>query len=654
MNILMKNYFFLFLISVIILGSCKPESKTNDYALLTHKGDWSHDYALGSPSWDTFERLPGNPVYRGRKGMEWPVNGFLYSDPVSKNWYLYIGEYKEFYKSDQDPLTEDFKCVIFKSTDKGRSWNKCGDLFPPSMQCYDSLKIQAPDVMVTYSDGKYHMVFDWLAQSGWQRTDISGIGYAVADKPEGPFVVSKTPAKFNTQYKQNPLHKKYWRMYAPMIVKRKNDWVLLYMMDTTPTSSWALAVSTAPNPEGPYSDAKIILNVEQKTYYQPLQEYFPAFLHDGYVYFPSTSVSVNRNYQSVHRAKVEDLTNPDKYQLFSDGAFWHSENVENEYSGIWGQTFTGFVGDNDSIYVMFPSKDPHDYGTINLAKGSWSNFDKTKGFNLTANEGNTFSYLKRWIDITEIDLKFKLDGTMHLIWDFHSPIDILNSWGKFSLTQEDADYKEIVIDRAGWKINQYENGKSIIHVDSGKISRWNANENRLQLLKENGKYILVLNGEKQWNGILKSNPGIVGVALMPHSFLLANSFVVNGEQKQGSVIYGFYQALVNSGNYDNDWTFKKDSLFLCGRGAVSKKDSSFVKWNFDGKGFELYSPKGPDYGSVNIYLDGKFLKNIVLKNLKNLKSSVVYKSDEFPLGSHAVYLESMDGLLPLDCINIQL
>ncbi len=651
----MKNYLLLsiFFIS-LILGSCNPEKKAIDYALLAHKGDWSHDYALGSPSWDTFERLSGNPVCRGRKGMEWPVNGFLYSDPVSKNWYLYIGEYREFYKSDQDPTTTDFKCIIYKSSDKGRSWNKCGDLFPPSMQCYDSVRIQAPDVMVTYSEGKYHMVFDWLAEAGWQRTDLSGIGYAVSDKPEGPFVVSKRPAKFNTQYKQKPLLRKYWRMYAPMIVKREKDWALLYMMDTTPTSSWALAVSTASNPEGPYSESKIILNVERKTNYEPLQEYFPAFLHDGYAYFPATSVSINRNYQSVHRVKVEDLTNPDKYELFSGGSFWHSENVENEYSGIWGQTFTGFVDENDSVYVMFPSKDPHDYGTINLAKASWKNFNRARGFNLTANEGNTFSYLKRWLDIKDIDLKFKLDGTMHLVWDFHSPIDILNSWGKFSLIQDNADYKEIELNRTGWKIYEYENGKNIIRIDSGKVNLLNTDDNRLQLIMENGKATFVLNGEKRWSGILSSKPGIVGVSLMPHSFLFANSFVVNGAQKQGSVIYGYYQALVNTGNYDNDWTFKKDSMFLFGRGAVSKKDSSFAKWNFDGKGFELYSPKGPDYGSVNVYLDGKLLNNIVLTSSKVIRSEVVFKSEELPRGSHAVYIESMDGALPLDCINIQL
>ena len=647
-----KIYLLSILLVSILFSSCNLSVEKTDYALLSNRDKWSHDYAFGSPSWDTFERIPNNPVYRGRKGMEWPVNGFMYSDPVSKYWYLYIGEYKEFYQSDKDPATTDFGCVVYKSSDKGKNWVRLGDLFPANMLIFDSLKVQVPDVMVTYGDGKYHMIFDWLTDNGWQNIAISGNGYAVADSPEGPWKVSKRPLTFNTKYKQNPILGKYWRTYAPMIVKRKNDWAILYMMDATPTSSWALAAAISPYPEGPYSDTKIILNVERKTNYQPLQEYFPAFTHHGYVYLPATSVSVNRNYQSIYRVKPEDILNPEKYELFSAGSFWHAENVENEYVGIWGQTFSGFVDDKDSIYVMFPSKDPKNYGTINLASASWNHLERESGFNLTAHEGNSFSYLKKVIDIYAIDMKFKLDGTMHMIWDLHSPIDIMNCWGKFALDQNRADYKEIVINKNGWKINIFDNGKN--PVDSGKIEHWSANENRMQLKRENGKCSLVFNGVNCWEGTLKDNPGVTGISLDPHSYLYVSHCVVGGHQIKGSVTYGFYQALVNSGNWDSDWTFKKDSMFLYGKGAVSKKDSCFAKWNFDGKGFELFSPKGPLYGIINIYLDGKLLKNTSLNDSRETKSSLIFKSSDLTMGSHAVYIESLDGLLPLDCIKIEL
>jgi hypothetical protein len=193
---MIKNITLFALFPFILFNVFNTIGQKKDYALLLQKNDWSHHYAYGSPSWDTFERFSNNPIYRGSKGMEWPVNGFLFTDSLSKNWYLYIGEYKENYQTDKDSVTTDVNCVIYKSIDKGKTWNKLGDLFPKNMLCYDSKRIQVPDVMVTYSDGKYHMVFDWLTNHfDWLHAEDTGIGYAVSDKPEGPFLVSKIPIK---------------------------------------------------------------------------------------------------------------------------------------------------------------------------------------------------------------------------------------------------------------------------------------------------------------------------------------------------------------------------------------------------------------------------------------------------------------------------
>jgi len=347
------------------------------------------------------------------------------------------------------------------------------------------------------------------------------------------------------------------------------------------------------------------------------------------------------------------LTKANSYELFSDGGFWHSENVENEDAGIWGQTITGFI-DKDSIYVMFPSNDPKNYGTINLAKASWNKLFRERGFSLTANKGNTFSYIKKAVDVEEINMEFRLDGKMHVIWDFNSPLDKLDGWGKFTLDHTYADYKEIVIDKSGWQINVYESGKNMNQLDSGVIKDWKKDGNQILLQKINGESQLSINGLRCWQGVLTNRPGIIGLALDPNSFLFANRLIVEGPQVVGFVTYGFYEALVNSGNQDSDWEFKTDSLFLYGKGAVSKKDSSFAKWNFEGKGFEIYAPRGPLYGTVNIYLDGKMVKVISLKNEKDLKSRSIYKSLDISTGKNAVYLETSDGLLPLDCIKVKL
>ncbi len=637
------------LLSCIILGSCNIHQ---DFAQLDSKNEWSHHFAFGSPSWDSFERFPNNPVFQGRDGMEWPVNGFLFNDPASKNWYLYIGEYRRNYAMANDPVSKDFNCVIYKSADRGKSWVKMGDLFPLNMQCYDSLRIQAPDVMVVFDKGKYHMIFDWVSgNSSWSKMGQTGIGYAVADHPEGPYTVSAKPLKINTEYLNAPILNKYWRMYAPMIVKRQNDWVILYMMDTAPPRSWALAASTSQKPEGPYGEAVLIKNVEGKENYPPLMEYFPAFTHDSYTYFPATSVANNRNYQLINRVKTEDVTNPEKWEVFSAGSFWHSTGAANEYAGIWGQTITGFVDDSDSIVMMYPSKTKQNYGTINLAKASWNNLFRKNGFTLSACESSSFTWIKKCVDLNLISMDFNLTGTMHLVWDFHKPIEIKDGWGKHSFDQDEGDYKEIEISQNTWKV-KYINRLNIQVVDSGVYRNMNSTGNHLELRKADGVSVLSINNQKCWTGSLPVNPGVTGIILDPHCVLNMNCFKVEGKHLPGNLYFGYYEALLNSGNQDKDWEFKNDPMFRLGHGAISKRDSAFAKWNFEGTGFKLWLPKGPQFGTVSISLDGLLVANVNLKTDLAQTSSVVYHLKSIKEGTHALFIETIDGHLPLDCIDV--
>ncbi len=644
-----KNYLILILFFIIFAAGCKLHK---DFAQPTAQSEWSHHFAFGSPSWDTFERFPNNPVYQGKDGMEWPVNGFLFNDPISKNWYLYIGEYRRNYAIVNDSTSKNFNCVICKSTDRGKSWSKMGDLFPLNMRCYDSLRIQAPDVMVVYDNGKYHLIFDWVStNSTWTKMGQTGIGYAVADYPEGPYSVSAKPLKINTQYLNAPLLNKYWRMYAPMLVKRSKDWVMLYMMDTAAPRSWALAASKAQNPEGPYSEAVLIKNVEGKENYPPLMEYFPAFAHDVYTYFPATSVAVNRNYQLINRVKTEDVTNPEKWETFSAGSFWHSTPEPNEYAGIWGQTITGFVDDSDSIVMMYPSKNKQNFGTINLAKSSWSHLFRQDGFNLSACEGGSFTWIKKGINLDHLKLDFVLTGTMHIVWDFHKPLEIKDTWGNHTFDQNEGDYKEIEISQNQWKV-RYINGLNIQVTDSGKVRNLNETGNQMELSKVNGVFTLSVNRKQCWTGLLPVNPGVVGIILDSHSNLMMNHFDMIGRQISCKLLFGSYEALLNAGNQDKEWNFVKDPNFRMGHGVVSKQLSATAKWNFEGTGFKLWMPKGAEFGSVSVFADGRKVGNANLRSDHFMNSSVVFQLKSLPMGSHAVYITSTDGKLPVDCLEV--
>ena len=44
------------------------------------------------------------------------MNGFFFADPVSGNWYIYVGDYPEGYAG------RPCRCVLLRSTDCGQSW----------------------------------------------------------------------------------------------------------------------------------------------------------------------------------------------------------------------------------------------------------------------------------------------------------------------------------------------------------------------------------------------------------------------------------------------------------------------------------------------------------------------------------------------------
>lgn len=48
-----------------------------DYAESRYVDVWLRHPVLGDPSFDAFERVPGNPIHTGALPYGWPVNGFF-------------------------------------------------------------------------------------------------------------------------------------------------------------------------------------------------------------------------------------------------------------------------------------------------------------------------------------------------------------------------------------------------------------------------------------------------------------------------------------------------------------------------------------------------------------------------------------------------
>ena len=360
------------------LGRPAPADGPLDVACQRYRDLWLHHPNLGDPSFDSFTRMSNNPIYRGAAPFEWPVNGFLFQDPISGAWYAYIGLYPRGYWPPGG-------CRLLRSQDKGLSWQDLGVVLSGSPSTFDGDGVKpggTPDVSVCYADGAYHMIYDWAKPDN----SDGGLAYARAERPEGPFVRAGEP--IHAESRQELLLGKYKRIYGGTLLRRKNDWLILAAMSTSQNAggTWALVAMTAPEASGPYSSPRLLLYPQSRVYHPAPVEFFPSFTYAGHVYAPATSVGKNRTFQVVFRAKLEKAHQPEAWQIYQHGSCWHAEPEEWEANGIWGQTFSGFVDKEGVLMVMAPSKDEQDLGTINLAQRSLDN-PYRDGFVLSATNG---------------------------------------------------------------------------------------------------------------------------------------------------------------------------------------------------------------------------------------------------------------------------
>ncbi len=648
------------LIILIFFSSCDKDRSAagTDYAGILHRESWTHHPVFGDPSWDTFIHDPANPVLRGTAGEEWPVNGFLFHDPVSGCRYLYAGVYSRNYAFGAGGTQGNVMyCRGFRSCDGGTTWDSLGRVLPLEGIRMKGEKTDlggAPDVSVVYDGGKYHMIFDWLSQDfAWNRIGPSGIGHAVADKPEGPFIIDPEPVFSNYGVLANPLLGKYNRAYAASLVKRADGWMVLFMLDSGEYFSWALVGITAPSIGGPWSEPVILNSVESPRFYPALLEYFPAFTHDGYVYAPATSVSANRNYQVIFRSPLDKAHDPASWELWKEGSLWHAVPVENEHEGIWGQTFSGFVDDRDTLRVMFPSLDPNDFGTINTASRSWTHPYRDRGFRMSGHKAPAVSYLYQEYMEPDLDIELRYTGRISVIFDSRAPLgpDVPSSNNRIHPLML-SDQRRLELNGNTWNI-----------INSDRLSRETviatgpfipADTCRIRLGFRNGSRSLTLNGAEVWTGNVGERGGHIGLCCREHSCAEVLTFRVKGKATDSSFGYLYTELLQGAGNRMSGWTLlQKDTLYTYGMGAETAIPGARVKLNFIGTRFTVLSPKKPSFGKIKLTVDGGEAVILDIHSDRPMKSAPVYQSGLLPAGRHAVVMESAGGVMGVDCVRVK-
>ena len=624
-----------------------------DYAELQQREAWLHHPILGDPSFDTFKRLSGNPIFRGAPPYEWPVNGFLFEDPVSKDWFVYVGEYAENYVSDAQ---HDMKCTVLRSRDKGKSWERLGGIFPETPHLFDGDSAPvgaAPDVSVVYHDGRYHLIYDYLVKGAtWpsitrvEHPDSNGVGYAWADKPEGPFTRTARPV-YRTG--DHPFYyAKYRRGYAATLIRRANDWMVLMMLDSGPYFGWVLIGMRSPNPEGPYSDPVFLRSVEDDYFYPPLLEYFPAFAREGWIYAPATSVAKNRNYQAVFRARTEDAMKPEAWETFQAGSVWHAERVENEHWGIWGQAFSGSCAKDGMFNVMFPSRDQKGMGTINLASRKWDKPYRKQGFVMTGHFAPSLSLLDKDFSAFTLSVKMKTEGRVEILFGYQGAL------GPDKPTADAAphaqslrNYQAIVVENEKWRMIRVGNDGVEQMFSEGTFT---GNTLVVKAPGDPTKPGIEVNGH--FIGDCPNTHGGIGLLVGEHSRAEVGKFEIRADAVPARRNYLYTEALLGAAQSMQHWNIVKDAAFRFGEGSISTAYEVRAKWNVHCRAFTLYAPQGPQYGSAELLVDGKVIVTLDFHAETSRASHEIFKSEVFPEGNHAIVLRPAEkSVIPLDSLK---
>lgn len=631
--------------------------KVTDFAKMRNMEAWLRHPVLGDPSFDNFTKL-GQTVHRSEKPFEWAVNGSIFSDPKTGWWYYYVALYPKNYWA---PSNDVCHFIIYRSKDKGMSWENLGKGFPDFKCPFTGLEdahMGAPDAVVRYdaAEDVYWMTYDWGAGildleggAAPQYLPDAGVALAWAKSPEGPFHQLKNWVH-NNRFSESRIGR-FERGYSSAAFKRKNDWICFIMQDSGPYHGWGLTCRTAKTPDGEWSKPRLLLSPDRQGYYPELLEYCFCVQIGDKIYAPATSVAGNRNYQVVYAADIEQAEHPSAWKLVREGSLWHSRPLADERYGIWGQTLHGFIEDG-KYYTMYVGMDERKYGTLSVASCPVERPFKD-GFTISGHVGKSISpTLAAYRDFS-LDMQMDFTGTVEVFLKHHGIL------GPDRTTSNSVTSEESFAASLSVELSDKQAYRLLLRDPAGKsrVLHQGRADGKITALKTDwskGRLHLAVNGKGAWIGDLTEALEEAGMdseifaeaplAVCAHevSVFHCSRFLVEGEPLPYTLRFSAREGVL-AAMHGITWQASQREGFLTQKGYIGE-GSRWVKWNFRGNGFRLYAPKGEDLGRAEIWVDGYLYATVDLYAPQAEASRIVYEVTGLPgENRHAVVLKGYEG-----------
>lgn len=444
-----------------------------------------------------------------------------------------------------------------------------------------------------------------------------------------------------------PLLGKYHRVYASTLLRRKNDWLLLSAMDSSPAHAWALAGATAQRPEGPYGPAVPLLHTEDARYVPAILEFFPSFAHAGKAYAPATGLSGNRNFQVTFAADLEQAHRPEAWRIGQEGAIWHSADRPSEARGLWGQTPGCAVAGGD-LLAAYPTRDRAGLGHLAVARRPWAKPFRD-GLVLSGHEAAAPAPLRWSYDAFTLDAALAPRGRVAVLWAWTAAVGY-NGFSDWTpnvqcvrrcqmLELDDASWRVVVVNEQGDRRvvaqGQRPAGAAALRIDR----------------RADGDTAIGLAGQPLWRGALPAGAGGLGLLAGEWSHLAVGRLAVRGERAPATAWYVAEDGFSGAGGNPTEWLTSPHPAFRFGRATVHKGDGGRAKWNVRASRLNVWAPRGPDGVSYAVELDGVAAATVECRAARAVASAQVWTSGPLPYGPHTVVLRSLRGPLVIDALE---
>lgn len=522
---------------------------------------------------------------------------------------------------------------------------------------------------VSDGHGGVHVVFDWSTGLGARGPDPdNGLGYMHCTHPLGPCTVSPTPV--NSMHQNGALPYKYRTTYGGTLLQRDADWLVLTAISTAGNAGgvWGLAALTAPNASGPYTTPTLLLHPESARWHPHPCEFYPCFAHDGYAYCPCTSVQRNRGYQVLFRAQLADATTPAAWEVHQAGSLYHWGGEASRATGIWGQTFNGFVDSAGGFRIMYPARNEQGLGTLNLAYcPSFPNLT-TRGFwvSAPADESVAVFPATRTDFTVAATVVNPLGLPWSLRWNWRGELgpDGAGSAGLAASPRALANNTALCFDGGGRMslVQLGALGTPPRYIVSGAVVPTGAALDVTVAQTATGAVAVAINGTHVLNATLDSAD--IGGALAVHAtrgntiHVVALTVDVRARPPQRWLSLNAADGISGGGSAGiGGWTPVTAPEFRTGVGMSSPGGpSTMAKWSFVGTAVRLWLPRGPSYGAVTVAVDTNPSTVLNLWASTVTASSVLFSWVE-PAGPppshhrHAIVVRWLNGTVIADSVD---